>query len=160
MSARRSAREQTFTKSSGRNDEIRLKNPRLRVDLQCMTKIRATCPTCGNVEFGIESIVVLGHSAPSGMSTASFVVTSERGGAATYRFECPCCDQHVLRSAEREIIELLLSVGVPVEAPKHTIEKVAPEVATLPAFTLADVDRLRNALNEPGWLQHFQELDR
>jgi predicted RNA-binding Zn-ribbon protein involved in translation (DUF1610 family) len=125
-----------------------------------MTKIRATCPTCGNVEFGVESIVVIGHNGVGGMSSASFVVTSERNGAATYRFECPSCDQHVLRSAEREIIELLLSVGVPVEAPLPTIEKVAPDAASLPAFTLADVDRLRNALNQPGWLQHFQELDR
>jgi hypothetical protein len=125
-----------------------------------MTKIRATCPTCGNVEFGVQSIVVLGQAVVGGTVSAAYITTGPRGGAATYRFDCPCCDQPVLRSAEREIIELLLSVGVPVEAPRVAIEAVRPDAANLPAFTLADVDRLRDALNEPGWLARFHELDR
>jgi hypothetical protein len=125
-----------------------------------MTKIRATCPSCGNVEFGVQSIVVLGQATVGGPATAAYLTTGPRGGAATYRFDCPCCDQPVLRSAEREIIELLLSVGVPVEAPRVTLETVRPDAASLPAFTLNDVDRLRDAMNEPGWLARFHELDR
>jgi hypothetical protein len=130
-----------------------------QVDLVNMTKIRATCPSCGNVEFGVQSIVVLGQSAPGGTATAAYLTTGPRGGAATYRFDCPCCDQPVLRTAEREIIELLLSVGVPVEAPRVLLEKLSPDVVHLPAFTLDDVERLRDAMNEPGWLARFHELD-
>jgi hypothetical protein len=125
-----------------------------------MTKIRATCPSCGNVEFGVQSIVVLGQAAIGGTVSAAYLTAGPRGGAATYRFDCPCCDQPVLRSAEREIIELLLSVGVPVEAPRVSRETVRPEAVDLPAFTLSDVDRLRDAMNEPGWLARFHELDR
>jgi predicted RNA-binding Zn-ribbon protein involved in translation (DUF1610 family) len=145
---------------SSNTGELRLKSCGFRADHLYMTKIRATCPTCGNVEFGVQAIVVLGHSAPNGVLSAAYLTTGPRGGAATYRFECPSCEQPVLRSAEREIIELLLSVGVPVEAPRVTIETVRPEVAELPAFTLADLDRLRDAMNEPGWLAKFSELDR
>lgn len=123
-----------------------------------MTKIRATCPTCGNVEFGVQSIVVLGHSSPAGTTSAAYLSSGPRGGSATYRFDCPCCDRPVLRHAEREIIELLLSVGVPVVAPKTVMEALRPEAANLPAFTLSDVDRLREAMSAPDWFSRLHEL--
>jgi endogenous inhibitor of DNA gyrase (YacG/DUF329 family) len=114
-----------------------------------MTKIRATCPTCGNVEFGVESIVVLGE--PADLDPQEQV---------TYRFQCPTCVQPVLRSAEREVIELLLSVGVAVECRQESVERLRPEAAALPPFTLSDLDRLRDALNENGWMDRFFEFDR
>jgi predicted RNA-binding Zn-ribbon protein involved in translation (DUF1610 family) len=116
-----------------------------------MTKIRATCPTCGNVEFGVESIVVLGSPETS---------VDDRSAQNVYRFQCPTCIQPVLRQADPEIIELLLSVGVALEGRDLALERVRPEAATLPAFTLADVDRLRDAMNENGWMDRFFEFDR
>jgi hypothetical protein len=124
-----------------------------------MTKIRATCPTCGNVEFGVQSIVVLGHSTSAGTTSAAYLTSGPRGGSATYRFECPCCDRPVLRHAEREIIELLLSVGVPVEAPRIALETVRSEVAHLPPFTLSDVERLREELTAPDWFARLQDTE-
>jgi hypothetical protein len=122
-----------------------------------MTKIRATCPTCGNVEFGVHSIVVLGTTTAAGGPSAAYLTSGPRGGSATYRFECPSCDRPVLRHAEREIIELLLSVGVPVEAPRVALESVRSEAANLPAFTLSDVDRLREAMASPDWFARLHE---
>jgi hypothetical protein len=111
-----------------------------------MTKIRATCPSCGNVEFGIQAIVVVSQVHPS--------------TPATYRFECPCCERPVLRTAEPEIIDLLLSVGVLMETRRIPLEQVSSSFASLPAFTLSDVDRFHDELNEPGWLERLQQLDR
>jgi len=107
-----------------------------------MTRIRATCPDCGNVEFGIADIVVVGT-----------VV----GVSRTYRFACPCCDRPVHRSAERDIIELLLSVGVPVEpAPRPPLERLDPAALRLPPLSQADVDAFTKMLGTRDW---FAELD-
>lgn len=113
-----------------------------------MTKIRATCPDCGNVEFGVQRIVVVGQPAEMAASYASTT--------SVYRFNCPECDRPVHRSAERDIIDLLISVGVHVELPVLlNNETVDASVALLPAFTQSDVDLFRDALHSPGWYEMF-----
>jgi predicted RNA-binding Zn-ribbon protein involved in translation (DUF1610 family) len=118
-----------------------------------MTRIRATCPDCGNVEFGVHSIVVVGKPTATASTVDSF--DSFGRSSTVYRFSCPECDRPVHRSAERDIIDLLISVGVPVEEPALMTEHLNPAVAALPAFTHADVDSFRHGLSQPGW---FDEL--
>jgi predicted RNA-binding Zn-ribbon protein involved in translation (DUF1610 family) len=89
-----------------------------------MTKIRATCPECGTVEFGVTEIVLL---AP----------TPERAHA--YRFSCPECRRRVDRATQADVIELLRSVGV-----------VADEY---PPFTHGDIEHLRELLDDPEWIR-------
>jgi predicted RNA-binding Zn-ribbon protein involved in translation (DUF1610 family) len=64
-----------------------------------MTTIRTTCPRCGEVDMGPESILLQ-------------VLRGGREG--TYRFDCPTCMEPVEKRADRKIVALLVSAGVDV----------------------------------------------
>lgn len=93
-----------------------------------MTKIRARCPRCGDVEFGVASIVV--HTDGADVSGAS--------PSNAYRFDCPTCGDRVSRSAVPDVLALLLSAGVREEA-------LAPEAG--PQLTEVDVESFRRLLD-------------
>lgn len=66
-----------------------------------MTVIRATCPRCGDValsQFDVTLTIVL-----------------PLYDRSTYRFDCPGCQETVIKSAEPEVVDLLKSGGVQVE---------------------------------------------
>jgi hypothetical protein len=65
-----------------------------------MTTIRTTCPRCGAVEMGIDSVLL---SLRQGV------------GDGSYRFLCPGCLDTVEKPADEKVVALLLSVGVDVE---------------------------------------------
>jgi hypothetical protein len=62
-----------------------------------VTTIRASCPTCGDVELTINDVSVRVCSA------------NERG---SYAFQCPRCAIVINKPAERRIIDLLITAGV------------------------------------------------
>jgi hypothetical protein len=62
-----------------------------------MATIRASCDTCGDVEFPTSEVRV---HAP------------EDGGPGTYAFRCPRCSATVVRTAERGVMDLLIAAGV------------------------------------------------
>ncbi len=62
-----------------------------------MATIRASCDTCGDVEFAAAQVTV---HAP------------EHSGPGTYTFTCPHCRDRVVRSADRTTIDLLIAAGV------------------------------------------------
>jgi predicted RNA-binding Zn-ribbon protein involved in translation (DUF1610 family) len=62
-----------------------------------MATIRTTCPHCGEVDMGPESILLS-------------VVQGGREGA--YKFTCPDCMDTVEKRADRKIVALLVSAGV------------------------------------------------
>ena len=102
-----------------------------------MTRIRARCPQCGDVEFTVHDIVVIGtHTA-----------------ACTYRFNCPTCGDRVSRTAVPEVIELLLSAGVRRELFDHP--SMSPGIASLP-FSERDVESFRELLSSPDWFDTLQ----
>lgn len=82
-----------------------------------MATIRASCDTCGDVEFTTAQVRV---HAP------------EDGGAGTYSFQCPRCRTTVVRPAERPTMDLLIAAGVRVTTWRRPAELVereqAPEV--------------------------------
>ncbi len=64
-----------------------------------MAKIRASCPTCGDVELATPDLAVR-------------VCADDNSG--TYNFRCPTCDMRVAKAAERHIVDLLGASGVEV----------------------------------------------
>lgn len=64
-----------------------------------MAKIRASCPTCGDIELTTRDLVVR-------------VCADDNSGA--YNFRCPACDLRVSKTAERHIVDLLGASGVEV----------------------------------------------
>ncbi len=103
-----------------------------------MTKIRARCPRCGDVEFGVASIVVL----------------TESGTSSAYRFCCPTCGDHVSRSAVPDVLALLRSAGVREEEPQLTLDPQLTEVDVESFRRLLDSDfvwdRLHSAMQSGG----------
>ena len=74
-----------------------------------MTTIRTTCPRCGEVDMGPESILLSVRS---------------NGREGSYRFTCPECEDAVEKRADRKIVALLVSAGVDIDrddeiAPMH-----------------------------------------
>jgi hypothetical protein len=65
-----------------------------------MTTIKATCPSCGDVDLKPRDIMV---------------VVAPAAGWATYQFTCPTCDDDVTKPADDEVITLLRGAGVRVE---------------------------------------------
>lgn len=69
-----------------------------------MTRIRATCPSCGEVELRPDEIELLVVGADP----------DDVGDGSTYRFDCPACCDEVAKPADARIARLLTSGGVPV----------------------------------------------
>ena len=65
-----------------------------------MTTIKATCPTCGDIDLKPRDI---------------HVVVAPAAGWATYSFVCPTCEDDVTKSADDEVVTLLRGAGVTVE---------------------------------------------
>jgi predicted RNA-binding Zn-ribbon protein involved in translation (DUF1610 family) len=78
-----------------------------------VTTIKATCPTCGDVDL-----------------TPFDLVVDDGGQAASYTFTCPSCVAAITKSAGREIVNLLADAGV-------TVRRPGPP--PLPPFTYDDV---------------------
>ncbi|MCP3933837.1 MAG: hypothetical protein GY708_00540 [Actinomycetia bacterium] len=64
-----------------------------------MAKIRASCPTCGDVELTTDDVVVR-------------VCADDNSG--TYTFQCSVCSTNVVKPAEQHIVDLLAASGVKV----------------------------------------------
>lgn len=65
-----------------------------------MTTIKATCPSCGDVDLKPGDI---------------HVIVAPAAGWATYAFECPACSDQITKSADDEVVTLLRGAGVTVE---------------------------------------------
>src|SRR5512141_3364279 len=86
--------------------------PMLRVE---MTTIRTTCPRCGEVDMGPESILLSVRS---------------NGREGSYRFTCPECEDAVEKRADRKIVALLVSAGVDIDRADE-IASMHPELFDL-----------------------------
>ncbi|MEZ5169657.1 MAG: hypothetical protein R3A49_02790 [Acidimicrobiia bacterium] len=63
-----------------------------------MTTIRASCPSCGDIQLQAEDLIV------------RVCLDDDEGGA--YCFRCPSCDLAVSKDASTRIVDLLASSGV------------------------------------------------
>jgi len=116
-----------------------------------MTTIRTTCPRCGEVDMGPESILL---SVASG------------GREGTYRFTCPTCYDSVEKRADRKIVALLVSAGVGVAGRQDAEERTesmfgedeseAPVPAPQgPPFTIDDLIDFHFHLEDDRYIQEF-----
>lgn len=64
-----------------------------------MTSIKATCPTCGEVELTAEDVTV---------------VVCSNAQLSYYAFDCAGCVQQVRKPADRRVVSLLVTGGVAV----------------------------------------------
>jgi predicted RNA-binding Zn-ribbon protein involved in translation (DUF1610 family) len=116
-----------------------------------MTTIRTTCPRCGEVDMGPESI---------------FLSVAGNGNEGSYRFTCPSCADDVEKRADRKIVALLVSAGVDIDeqdgqtslASTHPelFDELGEELRDLgPAFTTDDVIEFHYLLEDDAYIRDF-----
>jgi predicted RNA-binding Zn-ribbon protein involved in translation (DUF1610 family) len=114
-----------------------------------MTTIRTTCPRCGEVDMGPESILLQ-------------VISGGREG--TYRFTCPTCMDDVEKRADRKIVALLVSAGVDVASRggfgtetmfDQEVLDPRPPMPEAPAFTVDDLIDFHYRLQDDAYIQEF-----
>ena len=114
-----------------------------------MTTIRTTCPRCGEVDMGPESIMLK---------------VARGGREGTYKFTCPTCMDAVEKRADRKIVALLVSAGVDVagrgvltETSELFDEPEDPRgpLPAGPALTIDDVIDFHFKLQDDGYIQEF-----
>ena len=63
-----------------------------------MTTIKASCPTCGDVELTAADVVLMVYN---------------HAPMSYYCFDCPTCQDQVRKPADDHVVSLLVSGGVP-----------------------------------------------
>lgn len=73
-----------------------------------MTTIKATCPTCGDVDLTPPEVRL---------------TVAEAAGWATYTFRCSKCQEDIEKPADDEVVALLSSAGVRIDCvPAEALE--------------------------------------
>jgi len=110
-----------------------------------VTRIRASCPACGEVDLRPDDVVLHVVRADDGLVC----------DGSEYRFRCPTCADEVAKPADERIAQLLTTGGVPIaeaqpELPPH------PEFPPGgPALDHDDLLDLHLLLAEDGWFEQL-----
>lgn len=84
-----------------------------------MTTIKATCPTCGDVDLRPRDVKV---------------IVAQAAGWAQYQFHCPACQERITKVADDEVVGLLRNAGVRVEKlhiPAEALElRIGPPITS------------------------------
>lgn len=103
-----------------------------------MTTIKATCPTCGEVELTPDDIELrVCNLAP----------------ASYYLFDCPLCTSVVRKPADDRVIQLLISGGVRAVVWEYPAE--AGERPDGPPLTHDDLLDFHLLLDQPDWFERL-----
>ena len=114
-----------------------------------MTRIRATCPVCGEVDLRPDDIE---------LEIVRDVIT-EVGAGSCYRFACPTCAELVTKPADERIARLLTTGGVPVvDPPEPDPHPEHPPVGD--AFTHDDLLSLHQLLETEDWFLGLEAMTR
>lgn len=100
--------------------------------------IRATCPTCGDVDLTIPQVRAL------------VCATTNEG---SYAFQCPECRLAVSKPAEASVVDLLVAAGVALSVWESPAELA--EVHEGPPINHDDLIEFHMDLQEPGWLERL-----
>ena len=101
--------------------------------------IRASCPTCGDVELTSRDVSV-------------HVCVSNNQGS--YAFRCPSCRVAVSKHAEQRIVDLLVSSGVRLSVWSLPAELDEPR-SSEPALSYDDLLEFHQLLQEDGWFERL-----
>lgn len=126
-----------------------------------MTRIRATCPDCGEIDLRPADIEL--HILRS--------IEGEVGDGSTYRFSCPACAEAVVKPADERIARLLATGGVTVSVDEfghdlddkllHLVDTTHPELPPGgPRFTADDVLTFHQQLQGDDWFERLREAMR
>ena len=125
-----------------------------------MTRIRATCPVCGEVELTTRDVQVR-------------VLTDDEGDVlegSIYRFRCPTCETMVTKTADERIVELLETGGVAITRTHMGVAAEHPAMigASLPphpegtvdgpALTVNDLIDFHQMLEGDAWFDQLSSL--
>jgi predicted RNA-binding Zn-ribbon protein involved in translation (DUF1610 family) len=94
---------------------------RLRED-ETMTTIKASCPTCGEVEMTSNDVMLM---------------VCNHAPLSYYAFDCPSCADEVRKPADDHVISLLMSGGVRAQVWEVPAEALEPKAG--PALTYDDL---------------------
>ena len=106
-----------------------------------MATIRASCPTCGDVELTTRDVRVLVCS------------TTNEG---SYAFRCPSCTMQVAKPAEGRIVDVLVSSGVRLSVWHLPAE--LDEVHSGPPISYDDLLEFHYELQSEGWLDKVTSM--
>ena len=104
--------------------------------------IRASCPTCGDVELTSGDVTVLVCSTTN---------------VSSYAFQCPTCDVAVTKPAEPRVVDLLVSTGVKLSVWQLPAE--LEEVHTGPPINYDDLLELHFELRRDDWFERMVAFD-
>jgi hypothetical protein len=105
-----------------------------------MAKVRASCGSCGDVEFVSQDVQIR---------------ISGADGAGTYTYCCPSCQGIRQVDAPAQTIDLLLRAGgvvIPEELPAELEERGDPEA---PLFTHDDLLDFHRLLDTADWMDQL-----
>ncbi|MHB8511523.1 MAG: hypothetical protein ACYDCC_05030 [Actinomycetota bacterium] len=105
-----------------------------------MTTIKATCPTCGEVELTPDDIELR---------------VCNQASASSYLFECPVCISVVRKPADDRVIQLLISGGVHAVVWEYEETSEHPDG---PQFTLDDMIDFHQLLESPDWFDRLSKV--
>ena len=105
------------------------------------TIVRATCPTCGDVELTVDDL-------------AAIVCATTNEGS--YAFQCPQCQLAVVKEAEGHVIDLLASAGVRLSVFEMPAELEEPRSGA--AFTHDDLLAFHDRLQQDDWFAEVEAL--
>ena len=107
-----------------------------------MTTIRASCPTCGDVELTVKDVTVR-------------VCAEDNSG--TYSFTCPQCTVAVSKPAEPRIVDLLVSSGVRMSVWHLPAEMFEPHAGG-EAISHDDLLDFHELLEDDGWFSRLSGM--
>ncbi|MFA9428723.1 hypothetical protein [Egicoccus sp. AB-alg2] len=117
-----------------------------------MTRIRANCPACGEVDLQPPDVTLRITRADDGLV----------GEGSTYRFLCPDCSEVVTKPADERIAQLLSTGGVPIEEAEgldEALERLLPPhpegVAPGPRLTVDDLLDFHHLLEGDDWFEQL-----
>ena len=108
-----------------------------------MATVRATCPTCGDVEVSTASVQLL-------------ICTST--SAAAYAFRCPHCGVLVNKAASDRVVAALTEVGV--RNRRWSLPAELAEVKVGPPITHDDLLSFHLALGDESWQEELAGIPR
>ena len=101
-----------------------------------MATVRASCPSCGDVETTTKAVQVL---------------RCETTGTVAYAFVCPECRLRVAKEATEHVARILVEAGVPVVSWELPAELEEPKIGY--PISPDDLLAFHVALAEPGCLE-------
>ena len=104
-----------------------------------MTTIKATCPTCGDVDLTPAELTL---------------VVAERTGWSSYYFTCLSCVTRVRKPADDEVVALLTKAGVHLERIDVPLEHLEAQIIARTAGPITDDEMLDFAL----WLNGAEDI--